>query len=95
MSDALSYIMVLDALHVEPAAGRAAIMVTSVVSKVVRFLLTLPPLSLSTSQAAKFSGHSARHLLPTLARLFALSKEDRDEPMVGLCRRQCGPCVHA
>ena len=45
----------------------------------MRFLLTIPPLSLSATEAKRFSGHSLRHLLPTLARLFGLSQEDREE----------------
>ena len=52
---------------------------TADVIKVMRYLLTIPPLSLSAKEASKFSGHSMRHLLPTLARLFGLSKEDREE----------------
>ena len=49
------------------------------VIKVMRYLLTLPPLSLSTEVAQHFSGHSLRHMLPTLARALALPIEDREE----------------
>ena len=47
--------------------------------KVFRYLLTLPPLSLTAEVAQHFSGHSSRHLLPTLARALALPIEDREE----------------
>ena len=49
------------------------------VIKAMRHLLTLPPLSMSPERARCYSGHSLRHMLPTLARLFGLPKEDRDE----------------
>ena len=52
---------------------------TADVIKVMRFILTLPPLSMSAADAKRFSGHSMRHLLPTLARLFGLDKEEREE----------------
>jgi hypothetical protein len=45
----------------------------------LRFLLTLPPLSMSAADAKKLSGHSLRHLMPTLARCFGLSEEERRE----------------
>ncbi|KAL1528904.1 hypothetical protein AB1Y20_010226 [Prymnesium parvum] len=45
----------------------------------MRFLLTQPPLRLTKAQAARYSGHSLRHLMPTLARLFGFPKEERDE----------------
>ena len=45
----------------------------------MRFLLTLPPLCMTTEEAARFSRHSLRHMLPTLARAFGLSIEDREE----------------
>jgi hypothetical protein len=49
------------------------------VVRFLRFLLTLPPLSMTKEDAAKISGHSLRHFLPTLARLFGLTEEDRCE----------------
>ncbi|KAL1524200.1 hypothetical protein AB1Y20_019108 [Prymnesium parvum] len=52
---------------------------TSEVIKVMRFLLTQAPLRLKPEQAARYSGHSLRHLMPTLARLFGFPKEERDE----------------
>ena len=52
---------------------------SSYVIKLLRLLLTLPPLSLTPQQAAEFSGHSLRHCLPCLARALALPMEDRDE----------------
>lgn len=52
---------------------------TSEVIKVMRFLLTQAPLRLTRGQAARYSGHSLRHLMPTLARLFGFPKEERDE----------------
>uniref|UniRef100_A0A7S0LP36 Uncharacterized protein n=1 Tax=Coccolithus braarudii TaxID=221442 RepID=A0A7S0LP36_9EUKA len=56
----------------------------------MRFLLTLQPLSLSSEVARSFSGHSLRHLMPTLARALGFSKEDRDE----LARRAPTPGSH-
>jgi len=52
---------------------------TSAVVKAMRWLLTLPPLSLSVSQVARDSGHSLRHLVPTIARIFGFPEEDRFE----------------
>ena len=52
---------------------------TSRVVKCMRFLLTLPPLCMSKADALKYSGHSLRHFMPTLARLFGFSEEDRNE----------------
>ena len=52
---------------------------TARVVKCMRFLLTLPPLSMSHADALMYSGHSLRHFMPTLARLFGFSEEDRNE----------------
>jgi hypothetical protein len=52
---------------------------SSTVIAVFRYLLTLPGLSLSPEEAKKYSGHSLRHWLPTVARLMRLSEEDRRE----------------
>ena len=49
------------------------------VIRAMRHVLTLPPLSMSPDRARLYSGHSLRHLLPTLARLLGLPKEERDE----------------
>ena len=49
------------------------------VVRALRWVLTLPPLSMSVQEARSFSGHSLRHLLPTFARFFGLSIEDRNE----------------
>ena len=49
------------------------------VVRALRWVLTLPPLSMTALEARSFSGHSLRHLLPTLARFFGLSIEDRNE----------------
>lgn len=47
--------------------------------KAMRWMLQQPPLKLSASEAASYSGHSPRHFLPTLARLLAFPLEDRNE----------------
>ena len=47
--------------------------------RALRWVLTLPPLGMTALEARSFSGHSLRHLLPTLARFFGLSIEDRNE----------------
>jgi len=52
---------------------------SSDVIKAMRHILTLPPLSMSEVEAKRYSGHSMRHLLPTLARILGFSKEERDE----------------
>ena len=52
---------------------------SATVIAVLRWILTLPPLSLTKEQAAAYSGHSMRHFMPTLARFMALSEEDRHE----------------
>ena len=52
---------------------------SSQVIKHMRALLSLPPLSLSVEQAKLFTGHSLRHLMPTLARALGVSQEDREE----------------
>ena len=52
---------------------------SSYVIKVLRLLLTLPPLSLTEDEAREFSGHSMRHCLPSLARALGVGREDRDE----------------
>ena len=52
---------------------------SATVIAVLRWLLTLPPLSLTDAEAATYSGHSMRHFMPTLARFMALSEEDRHE----------------
>jgi hypothetical protein len=52
---------------------------SATVIAVLRWILTLPPLALSKTEAAAFSGHSMRHFLPTLARFMALPEEDRLE----------------
>ena len=49
------------------------------VIKAMRHILTLPPLSMSAAEAKRYSGHSMRHLLPTVARILGFSKEERDE----------------
>lgn len=45
----------------------------------MRYLLQLPPLSLTAAEAALYSGHSPRHLIPSLARLLGFPIEDRKE----------------
>jgi len=45
----------------------------------MRWMLQQPPLKLSASEGASYSGHSPRHFLPTLARLLAFPLEDRNE----------------
>ena len=45
----------------------------------MRLLLTLPPLSMTPEEAKRYSGHSPRHLLPTLARLFRFTLPEREE----------------
>jgi hypothetical protein len=52
---------------------------SSDVIKAMRHMLTLPPLSMSVAEAKRYSGHSMRHLLPTVARILGFSKEERDE----------------
>ena len=52
---------------------------SATVIAVLRWLLTLPPLSYTKKEAATFSGHSMRHFMPTLARFMALPEEDRLE----------------
>ena len=52
---------------------------SSSVIAVMRWILTLPPLSMSAAEARAYSGHSLRHWLPTLVRLLAFSIEDRNE----------------
>jgi hypothetical protein len=52
---------------------------SATVIAVLRWTLTLPPLSLTKEQAAEYSGHSMRHFMPTLARFMALPEEDRHE----------------
>ena len=52
---------------------------SSCVIKMLRLLLTLPPLSLTEEEAKGFSGHSMRHCLPSLARALGVPREDRDE----------------
>ena len=52
---------------------------SATVIAVLRWLLTLPPLSLTKEEAAAYSGHSMRHFMPTLARFMALPEEDRNE----------------
>ena len=49
------------------------------VVRALRWALTLPSLIMTVLEAKSFSGHSLRHLLPTLARFFGLSIEDRYE----------------
>ena len=66
----------MDDVRVSFLPGAAS---SSAVIKAMRFLLTLPPLRLSVEDAKKFSGHSLRHMLPTLARAMALPVEDREE----------------
>ena len=39
----------------------------------------LPPLSMAKKEAKRISGHSLRHVMPTLARVFGMSVEDRNE----------------
>ena len=54
---------------------------TSTVIRQFRAMLTMPPLSLTESQAAELSGHSPRHLVQTLMRLWPkdFTKPERDE----------------
>ena len=52
---------------------------SSEVIEVLRALLMLPPLSMTEVESKRISGHSLRHVLPTLARVFGLSVEDRNE----------------
>jgi hypothetical protein len=52
---------------------------SATVIAVLRWMLTLPPLSLNKTEAASYSGHSMRHFMPTLARFMAVSEEDRHE----------------
>ena len=49
------------------------------VIEAMRAILMMPPLALDKKEAARISGHSLRHVLPTLARVFGLSVEDRNE----------------
>jgi hypothetical protein len=49
------------------------------VIKAMRWVLTLPPLSMSAEEARRYSGHSLRHLLPTVARILGFSIEERNE----------------
>ena len=52
---------------------------SATVIAVLRWSLTLPPLSFTKEEAAAYSGHSMRHFMPTLARFMALPEEDRHE----------------
>ena len=56
---------------------------SATVIAVLRWILTLPPLALSKTEAAAFSGHSMRHFLPTLARFMAIPEEDRHAEQTG------------
>lgn len=49
------------------------------VIKAMRWILTLPPLSMDAAEARRYSGHSLRHLLPTVARILGFSIEERNE----------------
>ena len=49
------------------------------VIKAMRWILTLPPLSLDAVTARRYSGHSLRHLIPTVARILGFSIEERNE----------------
>lgn len=49
------------------------------VIKAMRWILTLPPLSMDAKDARRYSGHSLRHLLPTVARILGFSIEERNE----------------
>ena len=46
---------------------------------VLREILRMQPLGLSQAEASRITGHSLRHVLPTLARVFGMSLEDRNE----------------
>ena len=52
---------------------------SSEVIEVMRAILRMPPLSLTAKESKRISGHSLRHVLPTLARVFGLSVEERNE----------------
>ena len=66
---------------------------TANVVTAMRFMLTLPPLSLTKEEAAAYSGHSLRHLVPTVARILGFSEEARHELnrwAIGVDRRRGG-----
>ena len=52
---------------------------TADVIKAMRWILTIPPLSMDAATARRYSGHSLRHLLPTVARLLNFTIEERNE----------------
>ena len=52
---------------------------SSEVIDALRAILMLPPLSMTKKEAKRISGHSMRHVMPTLARVFGMSVEDRAE----------------
>ena len=45
----------------------------------MRMVLRLPPLSMTEAEARRVTGHSLRHCLPTLARVFGFTLEERNE----------------